>query len=72
VLASTLSPDEFASLREVATNPDRYAIPPDHGARLRSLGLIYGLVTEARITTAGRSRLASGIGKAMAADVNTE
>jgi hypothetical protein len=57
--APSLSDTEFASLQEVAKGPSHGYIPPEHVARLHALGLIYMLLGDPRITTAGRVRVAS-------------
>jgi hypothetical protein len=59
--ALALSPEEFASLRELAQGLDHRAIPPKHADRLRKLGLIAVQLGKDQITAAGRSRLASGM-----------
>ena len=56
-----LYPEEFASLREVASVFDPSTIPSAHVTRLLTLGLIYMMLGSPRITTIGRSRLAGGI-----------
>ena len=56
-----LSPEEFASLREVANGLEHGGILPAHVERLRDLGLIVVLLGQPCITPAGRSRLASGM-----------
>ena len=58
---SALYPEEFTSLREVARGFDPNTIPSAHATRLLALGLIYMPLGTPSITTAGRSRLASGI-----------
>jgi hypothetical protein len=60
-IASVLSPEEFASLREVAKGQHQDAIPPEHEARLCALNLTHRIFGRPSITDAGRSRLASGI-----------
>ena len=58
---ASLSPEEFASLQEVARGLDQHAIPQDHETRLHALSLTHRLFGRPSITAAGRSRLASGI-----------
>ena len=58
--ASALSPDEFASLQEVAKGFDQRPIPEVDAVRLLELDLIYKLLGLLRMTGAGRARIASG------------
>ena len=55
--ASALSPDEFASLQEVAKGFDQRQIPEAHALRLLELDLIYKLLGLLRMTGAGRARI---------------
>ena len=61
LLASVLYPEEFASLQDVAKGFGQSSTPPAHSSRLLALGLIYMPLGIPSITTAGKSRLASGI-----------
>ena len=61
LVTSALYPEEFISLREAAEDFDPSTIPSTHVTRLLALGLIYMMLGTPRITTLGRSRLASGI-----------
>jgi hypothetical protein len=58
---ASLSPEEFASLREVSKGKHQVAIPLEHETRLCTLTLTHQIVGRPTITAAGRARLASGI-----------
>jgi hypothetical protein len=58
---ASLSPEEFASLREVSKGQNQVAIPPDHETRLCALSLTHQIFGRSSITAAGRARLASGM-----------
>ena len=60
-IKSVLSQREYASLLEVSTGFFHGAIPADDAAQLFGLGLVYNLMGNTRLTTAGRARLKQGI-----------
>jgi hypothetical protein len=55
-----LSVIEFGSLEEVGSGITHAGIPMNHGRRLMDLGLVYSLLGNLRITTAGKTRIARG------------
>jgi hypothetical protein len=57
---NTLSALEFASLQEVGSGVAHGTIPESDGLRLMHLRLVYKLLGNLRITTAGRLRIAHG------------
>ncbi len=57
---SGLSPDEFASLVEVGSGAFHAPVLLVHETRLLELKLVYNLLGNLRITTAGKARIALG------------
>jgi hypothetical protein len=55
-----LSPEEFASLKEVGRGVMQRIIPDDHRERLITLGYIREVIGSLTVTNIGRMRLALG------------
>ena len=58
--AGPLTPEEFASLRELAKGLLATEVPPQHTDKLLKLGLIMKSRHEYALTEAGKSQLARG------------